>query len=334
MSGAQPHEEAAVSVGAVVDEAISVAGSTPLAIAQRVTLAMTQTSEYRTIDQGDGELRFSRSYRPGWGLSLVEKTEQCLVHLEQHHGQVVVRLSGRILPDRLSAVRAAAAGRSVAAAVLDDRLGAVPVIPPIPSLDPVGSPAAAGGSLPPPPAAPVLAAPSRSILAPPAVPSSTPLAPPAPVPAPVTPSTPHAPVGTAPLPLPHDATVVRPSRGGPPAPRAWAVRLVLASGSSIPIGDGVVLGRDPVPPVGVNVARLPIEDPARSISKTHALVLPSAEGVLVRDLHSTNGTRVEDVNGRTVVVPAGGELQVVPGTRISLGDIEISLERIPPPATW
>ena len=53
---------------------------------------------------------------------------------------------------------------------------------------------------------------------------------------------------------------------------------------------------------------LVLSDPA--VSRTHAEVLPSKGGVLVRDLQSTNGTYVGGARVQEALVPVGGELTV------------------------
>ncbi|VEG29623.1 FHA domain [Actinomyces howellii] len=66
----------------------------------------------------------------------------------------------------------------------------------------------------------------------------------------------------------------------------------------VPVVGGLVLGRAPeaVSEVG-DVRLVAVLEDEPSVSKTHALLQPTAEGLLVTDLGSTNGTHVEDVHG-------------------------------------
>ena len=46
-----------------------------------------------------------------------------------------------------------------------------------------------------------------------------------------------------------------------------------------------------------------LADPERSVSKTHAALAPTLDGVWVTDLHSTNGTRIEQRNRTVAATP-------------------------------
>ncbi|MGA9524271.1 MAG: FHA domain-containing protein, partial [Myxococcaceae bacterium] len=83
----------------------------------------------------------------------------------------------------------------------------------------------------------------------------------------------------------------------------WANRLY-------PIRDMVVVGR---------VAGVEIQLEDESVSRRHAELQRTAEGVMVRDLNSANGTRV---NG----APLEGELLLQPGDIVQFGMIELSYE--------
>ena len=78
--------------------------------------------------------------------------------------------------------------------------------------------------------------------------------------------------------------------------------LVLADGSHVPIGEGpVVVGRLPECDVVMN-------DP--NVSRRHAEFRRTADGVVVTDLGSTNGTRVNGVPVREQVLTSGDEVTV------------------------
>jgi FHA domain len=88
-------------------------------------------------------------------------------------------------------------------------------------------------------------------------------------------------------------------------PKTW--RLTFADGQSFEATSSMVLGRDPaVVPVRPQAQRIPVADPAKSVSKTHAIIdLESAE-LSVTDLHSTNGVIVTRPDGRRDDLPPGG----------------------------
>jgi hypothetical protein len=86
-------------------------------------------------------------------------------------------------------------------------------------------------------------------------------------------------------------------------------------GRSLPLEARMLLGRDPAAPSGSpSVALVPIDDPDRALSKTHAAIEVQADRVLVQDLGSTNGTFVVGTDGelqelrpgQPAVLPLGG----------------------------
>ena len=91
-------------------------------------------------------------------------------------------------------------------------------------------------------------------------------------------------------------------------------------GESIPLPEPTVVGRDPR-----NISAYPqaqrasIFDPSRSVSKTHALLVPVPGGVWVTDLHSTNGTRIESNGAVTALVPEKEEAAAT-GSKVIFGN--------------
>ena len=91
-------------------------------------------------------------------------------------------------------------------------------------------------------------------------------------------------------------------------------------GEAIPLPEPTVVGRDPR-----NISAYPqaqrasIFDPSRSVSKTHALLVPVPGGVWVTDLHSTNGTRIESNGAVTALVPEKEEA-AMPGSKVVFGN--------------
>ncbi|WP_158863623.1 FHA domain-containing protein [Leifsonia sp. AG29] len=108
-----------------------------------------------------------------------------------------------------------------------------------------------------------------------------------------------------------------------PSPQRPVWRLTLPGGRRLTVGGTVLLGRNPALPPGVARAELvAVDDPASTVSKTHAELDLAGDGLTVTDLHSTNGVRVAGVPaepGVATVVPDGAEL--------TLGDFRIVAER-------
>ncbi|MDQ4213449.1 FHA domain-containing protein [Microbacterium capsulatum] len=72
---------------------------------------------------------------------------------------------------------------------------------------------------------------------------------------------------------------------------AWQV--VLPDGRTLPIGSAMRFGRDPIAdPTEPGTVLVPLRDPAKSISKTHAQLQLRDGELFVTDLHSTNGTAI------------------------------------------
>jgi hypothetical protein len=92
----------------------------------------------------------------------------------------------------------------------------------------------------------------------------------------------------------------------------------------------VVLGRDPASdPARPGAAPIPLQDPARSVSKTHALVEVVDDRVLITDLHSTNGTRVLTADGLVHELEPGLATGAESGTTVLLGEFAVRLDRAP-----
>jgi len=92
----------------------------------------------------------------------------------------------------------------------------------------------------------------------------------------------------------------------------------------------VVLGRDPAPdPARPSAAPVPVRDPARSVSKTHALVEVVDDRVVITDLHSTNGTRVLTPEGLVHTLEPGLATRAESGATVVLGEFAVRLDRAP-----
>lgn len=97
-------------------------------------------------------------------------------------------------------------------------------------------------------------------------------------------------------------------------------RIVFDTGAAYPFGGTIVLGRNPVPPpTHPSASPVPIDDPDRTVSKTHIALTATREGVLVDDLHSTGGTVVRRADGQEAPVLPGSPVLAAPGDSIRYG---------------
>lgn len=115
----------------------------------------------------------------------------------------------------------------------------------------------------------------------------------------------------------------------PETPLTWTLQL--PDGTRHPLTGPLVLGRDPIADparaiAGADVALLPVVDTAKTVSKTHALLLPEPQSIRVVDLHSTNGVAIMTSGTRTVLAP-GGEGFATAASRIELGSFTIAIAR-------
>ena len=135
------------------------------------------------------------------------------------------------------------------------------------------------------------------------------------------------PPGPAPTPMP----VPRPSAlpSGPPRPAAPAWRLRGAGGVDVRVDRGTVLGRDPLVDPASGHAAVALADPARSVSKTHALVQVVAGRLVVTDLGSTNGVRIWPLGDGPADIPPNVPTEVPDGATLLLGDLGLQAERVP-----
>ena len=99
-----------------------------------------------------------------------------------------------------------------------------------------------------------------------------------------------------------------------------------ADGSApIPLTSSVVvLGRQPVASVADPAAQLiPVVDPSKTVSKTHARIELVDGAWFISDLDSTNGV--------IIVAASGGEIVVAPGSSVAvdrrflIGDLPVTL---------
>jgi hypothetical protein len=118
------------------------------------------------------------------------------------------------------------------------------------------------------------------------------------------------------------------------APRAGTVqgawRLRATEGVEVLLLLPVVLGRDPnADTARPGAATVPLADPARSVSKTHAFVEVVDGRVTVTDLFSTNGTRVLTAEGELRELEPGQAADAPNGATLLLGEYAVRLDRVP-----
>jgi uncharacterized RDD family membrane protein YckC len=228
--------------------------------------------------------------------------------------------------------------------------GVITGVPGTPTAAPAASPAPAPGSPAPAPAAPgpvdaatVIGAPDRAPV--PSSPAQAPAAPPVqasstPFPAPAPPSAPtrRAPGVTgaeadpgagSPSGLDEDLEETRfsvsshRSAGGAATPPRIVVQL--DTDRRVHVARRTLLGRNPQQDEGAAAELLRLEDTTRSVSKTHLELLPTAEGLQVVDLRSTNGSALIAPDGSVRELSAGTPATVTAGWTVQLGERRLTV---------
>ncbi|MCD2442494.1 FHA domain-containing protein [Agromyces sp. SYSU K20354] len=126
-----------------------------------------------------------------------------------------------------------------------------------------------------------------------------------------------------------------PVPAGPPVPAPAAsaspgpFRLSGPGGFEVLLTVPIVIGRDPVA-AGAHADARPISviDPARSVSKTHAVLDARTGVVTVIDLHSTNGVRVQPPSGEIIDPAPGTPTEVAAGSTLFLGELGLRVDRL------
>lgn len=131
--------------------------------------------------------------------------------------------------------------------------------------------------------------------------------------------------------LPHAPAVPlhRPAATPQLASRA-ALALALPDGERIPMTTPVVLGRNPAAEQFPGEEVRALQDPTRTMSKTHARVTPVNGQLTVDDLNSTNGVAVLPQGSleHARAVDPGTPLAAQPGDVIQLGEYPIVVEAL------
>lgn len=104
-------------------------------------------------------------------------------------------------------------------------------------------------------------------------------------------------------------------------------KLVLPDGQHHVVDGAVLVGRNPSSSARwPNAQLLSVDDPTKSVSKTHALIEATQDGLWITDLASTNGVVVMMPDGRELD-GGGARLSVEPGSEIELGDYNIQIRK-------
>lgn len=325
-----------------VDEVVPLAVSARAEVLADLVRVLTADPVHEVRNVGADEIVALRSARPGWatglawglalptlGLSLLllrvsRRTSLSLRLLSGTQG-VDLALQGAVEKSTLEALR----GLRASVASRTPRRPAPMVAPP-----PVSGIVAAPVANRPIPPAPVLTPDLPPTAAPMAAPMAAPATRPSSGPAagPVTGA--REPIVLLPAPPPAadvDRTVLRGDVAARPAAPAPAPTpppvVVLDTGQRVAVDGLVLVGRDPAPGPGEDGAALVrVDDPQRSVSKTH-LSLQAADGVVwVVDRFSTNGVDlVED--GRVRRADAGTPTVLRDGVVVRFGDRRLHTER-------
>ena len=88
-----------------------------------------------------------------------------------------------------------------------------------------------------------------------------------------------------------------------------------------------MLGRNPVAPASHPTASpIPVDDPDRTVSKTHVVLTATREGVLVEDLHSTGGTVIVRADGEETPVLPGVPVHARAGDTVHYGQRSVVID--------
>ncbi|GAB3576921.1 hypothetical protein GCM10027406_10410 [Leifsonia lichenia] len=107
--------------------------------------------------------------------------------------------------------------------------------------------------------------------------------------------------------------------------RQW--RIVLPGGRAVPVTGTVLVGRNPVTFGAWTDAELvAVDDPAASVSKTHAAFEADGGALSVTDAHSTNGVVVVAEGARERELTPGEAAPLAHGDVVHLGRFAVRVE--------
>lgn len=115
--------------------------------------------------------------------------------------------------------------------------------------------------------------------------------------------------------------------GSPAQPMNAEWMLLLADGERVSVEGPIVIGRKPFAVDGFPEAKLvTVVDRDKTVSKSHAILLPYDGGLFVLDLDSTNGVAVV-ANGRRTPATSTEFSPVPDGAVVELGSYLLGAER-------
>ncbi|PXA67934.1 hypothetical protein CTB96_14820 [Cryobacterium arcticum] len=103
--------------------------------------------------------------------------------------------------------------------------------------------------------------------------------------------------------------------------------LELADGQSVAVTGSIVLGRDPAPVTRRAATMVSVQDPARSVSKSHALIELIDGALWITDLHSTNGVSLVDAHGERTPLDPGIRAPLTGRQSLTLGEFTVDVSR-------
>jgi hypothetical protein len=129
-------------------------------------------------------------------------------------------------------------------------------------------------------------------------------------------------------PAPTEAMTIQPIESAPPVVSAPPTErttprytLSFSGGEVIEVTGSGLVGRRPITQPGEQVDQIvAIQDPARSVSKTHLEFGLEAGELWICDRYSGNGTVVHPLGGVARQCEAGRRYRVTAGTRVEIGD--------------
>ena len=112
----------------------------------------------------------------------------------------------------------------------------------------------------------------------------------------------------------------------PSAPDPVQGRIRVSDGQVQDIRGTTLVGRNPAPRPGERaVTLLSVQDPERSVSKTHIIIGVDARGLWMADRTSTNGSVVILADGQQIVCLPEQQVRLSPGAKIQIGNVVITV---------
>ncbi|WP_277213675.1 RDD family protein [Isoptericola croceus] len=115
---------------------------------------------------------------------------------------------------------------------------------------------------------------------------------------------------------------------GVPSLTTGVLSVALDDGRQIRVEGRTLLGRAPQQDQGAPATLLNITCPTRSVSKTHAELVPIDGALLVTDTGSTNGSAVIGPDGAVQELSPGSSRRIEPGWALQVGDRRLTV--VPP----